>query len=190
MAKMEELNDWHGLLRGDENSFMRLYEKHYQSMYSFGLTVCQDKDIVKDAIHEVFCELWDNRSKFPVVQNEKAYLLTYLKRKILREIEKQQRNVPYENSIQSDFEKSYEDMLIEQQTDETSRQELKQSLSRLSPGQLEIIRLKYFELLDYEEIASKLELTPRTVYNQVSQAMKTLRLTLKVFSSMMLVFIQ
>jgi RNA polymerase sigma factor (sigma-70 family) len=189
MAQGNEYNDWHGLLQGDENSFMRLYDKHYQPMFSFGLTVCHDKDVVKDAIHEVFCELWDNRSRFPVVQNEKAYLMTYLKRKILREIEKQQRNSPFDDSPTAFFEKSYEELLIERQSDDANREQLKSSLEQLTAGQLEIIQLKYFEMLDYEQIAEKLQLQPRTVYNQVSKAMKTLRSALKVLSSVIIAII-
>jgi len=86
------------------------------------------------------------------------------------------------------FERPYEDLLVAQQTDDAAKLKLQHSLTKLTPGQMEIIKLKYFELLDYEEIADRLHLQPRTVYNKISEALKALRSHLKVLSSLYFVF--
>ncbi|WP_254412485.1 RNA polymerase sigma factor [Dyadobacter diqingensis] len=185
MENETEFNDWYRITQGDEKAFMRLYETHYQALYSFGFRVYPDKDLIKDTIQEVFFELWAKRTELSVVQNPKAYLATFLKRKILKELEKKYISLSPEHIQSLVFERSYEDLLIEQQTDSASRDQLKKSLERLTPGQLEIIRLKYYEQLDYEQIAEQLQLQPRTVYNKVSEALKTLRLHLKVLSSLL-----
>lgn len=188
MEKAGQTNDWYRLKQGDKDAFMRLYDSCYQAMYSFGFRVYPDKDLVKDAIHEVFCEVWENREKFPDITNEKAYLITYLKRKILRELEKKYVSLSDDHVQAMVFERSYEALLIEQQTDETSRLQLKKSLAQLTPGQLEIIRLKYYEQLDNDEIAERLQLKPRTIYNQISLALRTLRQHIKILTTLFFLF--
>jgi len=189
MENDADTGDWEGLKRGDENAFMRLYETHYQAMYSFGFRVYPDKDMIKDTIHEVFCELWDKQSGLPAVLNVKAYLFTYLKRKILKELEKKYVALSQEHIQSMIFERPYEDLLIAQQTDDATKLQLQMSLTKLTPGQLEIIQLKYFELLDYDQIGERLQIQPRTVYNKISEALKALRSHLRVFSSFYFVFI-
>ncbi|MFT4031250.1 MAG: sigma-70 family RNA polymerase sigma factor [Siphonobacter sp.] len=184
MQPRAELSDWDGLKQGNEDAFMNIYETHYQAMYSFGCRMYPSQELVKDTIHEVFCELWAKRVDLPSVENVKAYLITYLKRKILKELEKKNAYVEIEKAQFFLSEQSYEDLLIELQTDEHTRLKLKKFLQRLTPAQFEIIRLKYFELLSYEEIATRLELQPRTVYNQISEALKTLRTHFRILSSL------
>jgi hypothetical protein len=61
-------------------------------------------------------------------------------------------------------------------------------LNRINPAQLEIIRYKFFEKLTYEEFAVRMELQPGTVYNQVYEALKTMRSHLKVLFTLILVY--
>lgn len=163
---------------------MFLYETHYQALFAFGCRVSMDRELVKDSIHELFCELWDRRSRLPEVENIKSYLFTYLKRKLLRESQDAFASLTDTTTIPA--ERSYEEMLVEMQSDEDTKQRVQHLLSKLTPGQLEMIRLKYYEQLSYEAIAQRLQVQPRTVYNQVSEALKTLRKHMQVFSSLLL----
>lgn len=173
MAKGTEQIHWQHLKMGDREAFMFLYEAHYQGLYAFGCRVNADRELVKDTIHELFCELWDRRSRLPEVENIKAYLFTYLKRKLLRE--SQDTFISLHEATTVPIERSYEELLVEMQSDEDNKLRVQQLLHKLTPGQLEMIRLKYYEQLSYEDIARRLQLQPRTVYNQVSEALKTLR---------------
>jgi len=168
---------------------MQLYDFHYQSLFTFGCRINADKEIVKDCIHEVFCELWENRFDLPEVKQEKSYLFTYLKRKILKTWQDAQKATDTGLSILEQTELSYEAILINTQADEESKIRLQQLLRRISPLQLKIIEYKYFEMLNYDEIALRMNLSPRTVYNQVYEALKTMRKHLKLIMNLLLILI-
>ncbi|MDR6197479.1 sigma-70 family RNA polymerase sigma factor [Siphonobacter sp. SORGH_AS_0500] len=184
MAASTEQIHWQHLKMGDREAFMFLYESHYQALFAFGCRVIADRELVKDTIHELFCELWDRRSRLPEVDNVKAYLFTSLKRKLLRE--NQDVFASLSDTTAGPVERSYEETLVEMQSDDDNKRRVQHLLSKLTPGQLEMIRLKYYEQLSYEAIAQRLQLQPRTVYNQVSEALKTLRKHMQVLSSLFL----
>jgi len=184
-----ETGYWHSVREGDEQAFMQMYDFHYQSLFTFGCRVNADTEIVKDCIHEVFCELWENRFNLPEVTHEKSYLFTYLKRKILNTWQYTQKVTDSAHSVLPEIELSYEAVLIKSQADEESKIRLQQLLRRISPLQLKIIEYKYFEMLSYEEIAVRMDLSPRTVYNQVYEALKTMRKHLKLILNLLLILI-
>ncbi|GGH60326.1 hypothetical protein GCM10011379_08060 [Filimonas zeae] len=168
---------WQELQNGNEEAFMKLYNQSYQVLYSFGSRVHANSQVVKDTIHEMFCELWDQHARLPQVENVRAYLFTYLKRKLLREItiEVKHHSFVREDSSRPQMELSYEDMLVNLETDEETRNRLRHYLQKLTPAQLQIIQMKYYEGLSYEQIAHQLQLQPRTVYNRVYESLQLLR---------------
>jgi len=179
---------WDKIKEGDEKAFMDMYDAYYQSLFTFGCRINPAKEIVKDAIHELFCELWEKRSTLTNVTNEKSYLFTYLKRKILKEIAVAEKAAGIEKELPIEDDLSYEELLIRSQTTEENKVILKNLLNRVSPAQLKIIQYKFFEMLTYEEIGVRMKLQPRTVYNQVYEALKTMRNHLKVLFSLFLFY--
>lgn len=179
---------WNKIRGGDDKAFMDMYDAYYPSLFIFGCRINPNKEIIKDAIHELFCEVWENRTTLPEVLREKSYLFTYLKRKILKELQSAQKSSDLEKTLPIENALSYEELLIRSQTNAENQIKLQQLLDRISPAQLEIIRYKFFEQLSYEEIAIRMGLQPRTVYNQVYEALKTMRSHLKILLMLVLLF--
>ncbi|MDX5421341.1 MAG: sigma-70 family RNA polymerase sigma factor [Hymenobacteraceae bacterium] len=174
---------WEKIRQGDKDAFMQLYQGQYQQLFTFGCRVHANRELVKDCIHEMFCEIWNGRQNVQQVSNSRAYLFTYLKRKILKELQKvgsPQHALAPEQLEQHTHELSYEDLLIGSQADEEVRAKLQKVLQKLTKTQLEVIRLKYYESLSYEEVATALQIQPRTAYNQVYEALKLLRKYMRV----------
>ena len=166
---------------------MNMYDHYYQALYTFGCRINLDQELIKDSIHELYCELWENRLRLPEVHNEKAYLFTYLKRKILKALSSSQRNCEFQKDVIPENELSYETLLIQAQQNQESNIKLQQVLRRITPTQLRIIEYKFFDLMSYEEIAIKMQLSQRTVYNQVHQALKTMRSHFKVILDILII---
>jgi RNA polymerase sigma-70 factor (ECF subfamily) len=167
---------WNKIKSGDEAAFMQVYDANYKHLYLFGFSICQDPDLVKDQIHDLFCEIWDKRERLSTVYNIKSYLFTCVKRKIIKHIK-----LPLNPIItQEGIEPSIEDIIIAGQTEDLNAAKLANAFKSLSPSQRQIMLLKYYEGLSYEEIASQLNNKPRTVYNQVHDALKRLRASLKI----------
>lgn len=171
---------WAAIKKGDADALKAVYQHCYKDLYAFGFRFCADKEQVKDGIHEMFCEIWTKKHQLNDANNISAYLKTYLKRKILKstinaftsEADEQKKELFL-------TERSYEDLLIQSQTNDIRKEKIAVALEQLSPSQREIITLKFFEGLSYEQISSLLNITARTVYNQVYKSLLTLKQQLK-----------
>lgn len=173
---------WSELKAGNEQAFMQVYKQTYQALYGFGCRVHNNQQVVKDAIHEMFCEVWDNRAKLPQVENVTSYLFTYLKRKLLKEITIEVKHNAFvqEDGNNPQAELSWEEMLVQMETDAEMKEKLRFFLQKLTPAQLQIVRLKFYDGLSYEQIAKQLSLQPRTVYNKVYESLQLLRKYLNI----------
>ncbi|MNL55254.1 RNA polymerase sigma factor SigK [compost metagenome] len=77
------------------------------------------------------------------------------------------------------MEMSYEEVIVKVQTDELVRFKLKAALQKLTYRQKQLIHLKFFDGLSYEQIAEQTTQTIKTAYNTVYDAIKILRKELK-----------
>jgi RNA polymerase sigma-70 factor (ECF subfamily) len=169
---------WNCMLEGDKNAFLTIYNNFYTSLFQYGFGLTKDKELTKDCIQELFLEIWNTRSSINKnVIDVKSYLFTWLRRKISRTLSIQTRKRSGENKRENcdAHESSYEELLIAFQGTENKKEKLERALNRLTKKQLEIIRLKFFDNLSYEEIAMQTSLTTRTVYNTIYEALRHLR---------------
>ena len=172
---------WNAIRNGNTAAMKMLYQESYSDLYAYGFSIIADGDKTKDALHELFCELWQSRSSLSEVHHVKAYLKTCLKHKLGRAIslEKQTSSIDDHLSAQDLKELSYEELLIATQTENDAKIQLWQAIHKLTPTQREIIDFKFFKGLNYDAIALLLGLKPRTVYNHVYTALCALRSALK-----------
>jgi len=176
-----EGNIWHHIQNGDTEAMKILYKNCYQELYAYAFKMLPDKEKIKDCLHEIFCQIWEDRKKIGDITNIKAYLVTCVRNRILKEIKQSSHVDQIENHGDLNQFKaySYEQLLIESQHLEERKQKIWDAVSRLTPMQREIISLKFLQNLSYQAIAIQLELKPRTVYNHVYAAICSLRITLK-----------
>ena len=177
------MDNWLLMTGGDRNAFLSIYECHYNALFSYGFSLCANTELTKDCIQELFLEIWVKRATINCeVDNIRSYLFTWLRRKIYKELghvensksTNQNAFNPEENIL------PYEDLLIAFQNSEEKKTKLRSALRKLTPKQLEVIRLKFFESLSYAEIAAKTSLKQRTVYNLIYEAIQTLRLYMRM----------
>lgn|SRR5690606_8906703 len=175
---------WERIRAGDEDAFFDLYAALYNELVNFGIRTCGDTDLSTEATDQIFVTLWEKRTSLDRVDNVQSYLITFLKRRILRLIEKQQKiNKALQNVKAEDewFEMPYEDFIICVQTNEIIQLRLKEALEKLSFRQKQLVHLKFFEGMTYEKIAEQTGMTVKTAYNTLYDALKVLREELKEF---------
>ncbi|MEM9824490.1 MAG: sigma-70 family RNA polymerase sigma factor [Bacteroidota bacterium] len=171
----EESQLWEAIAKGDEEAFRQIFEHYYAHLYRFGMRFAFDPALVKDAIQEVFFDLWKQRSQLSTVNNHQAYLLQMLKYKLSRANQKKRDTEARKIESTASSGPSYESLLIAQQESEEQQQKLERAFLQLSPRQREIIRLRFFEGLSYDEIAQRSDVRKRTIYNQIHEALKVLK---------------
>lgn len=154
---------------------VQIFEMHYQSMLLFGGGVCSDNNLVKDCIQDLFLKFCENQDLILEARNQEAYLKASLRREILRKVKKSEMSSSRTSQIREIAVPSYEDILIKKQKSLQDALNVKEALSQLTKSQKTILTLRFYRSMSYDEIAEKLEITKRTVYNQVHDSMKKLK---------------
>lgn len=175
---------WERIRSGDENAFFDLYASLYNDLVNFGIRTCGDVDISGEATDIVFVTIWEKRERLSRVENVRSYLITFLKRKILRLLEKQRKiNTALQNVKAEDdwVEMPYDEFIIRVQTNEIIRLRLKEALEKLTFRQKQLVHLKFFVGMGYEKIAEVTDMSVKTAYNTLYDALKVLREELKEF---------
>lgn len=175
------VKNWKLLIEGEKQGLYACFSLFYDDLYRFGLSLYRNPELIKESIQNLFIELWKIRDRLAEVENIQQYVFTIYKRIIYKT---NQKLIHKEVLVDVDTEEiaaqyitvgSYETILIASQEDEHLKKRLRYALSNLSPRQKEIIQMRYFDCMSFKEISLKTELTERTVYNTLHNAVNVLR---------------
>ncbi len=128
---------------------MRKYTAVYiNELYHYGTKLCVDESLVKDAIQEVYIDLYLKRERnhcHPA--NLKFYLILALKRNLIKKLKQNRRiqNEDSENELLFEPVYSIEKIMIEQEEDEEKIRSLVKALHQITPKQKEAVYLRFNE---------------------------------------------
>ncbi|HEY0679445.1 MAG TPA: sigma-70 family RNA polymerase sigma factor [Chitinophagaceae bacterium] len=166
---------WESFLTGDQQAFGLLFKNNYPHLIQYGNKICRSPALLEDTIQELFLDIWKNRNPVPAL-SVRAYLLKALKYKLLKELSRNNHTTYDENDgSDSAFELGYEAMLIIKQEDEERTKRIQQSLQELSHRQREIIYLKFYQNLSYEEVSEIMNINYQAARNLLYHAIKALK---------------
>lgn len=168
---------WKAFRSGNEKALIVIFERLNKPIYSYGFKITGDSELVKDAIQELFIEIWQNRSRLSDTTSIKFYLFKSLRRKLIRLMNKRENRLFGRLTIAHDNETSpsHEFVMISEQVSSEQREGLMRILSKLSARQHEAIFLRYFEELNCEQIAEIMKLRKQVVYNLIHDALTKLK---------------
>lgn len=163
------------LRNGDEQALFSLITMYYNDLFKYGLKFTADHSRTKDIIQQFVLHIWENRSKFRTVENIKGYLLVAFKRFLIQELRKIMKyNSMYKEA--GDAPAYYqEELIVIFQQNELLRKTLLAAIESLPLRHKELLRLRYYEQLNFDEIAERTSLSTRTIYNNLYEALKKLR---------------
>lgn len=172
-------NLWQGLKQGDKEMFLALYKKYYHTLLFIGLKEMKDAHLVKDIIQQLFLYLWEKRETIQEARNIKSYLITSFLRKLTADWKKSKQSGMLQvvrSGYPEDPQPNPEEKLIRKDEQSHLFKMLKDRINELPNRQKELITLKFYEGLTYEEIVQRTGLSHRTVYNKIHEGLKKLKL--------------
>jgi RNA polymerase sigma factor (sigma-70 family) len=174
---MDDKSKWHLFLQGDKDALSHIFLDYHDDLFNYGLKLSGHKDIVKDAIQDLFLKLWKNRNNLSNIQSIKPYLLKSLRHHVLDSLELRKSWQTIDNEYESTQQITYshEDFLINNQIDEEIHQQVINTLNKLTLRQREAIYLRYFENLEFETIAQIMEMNVQSVRNTIYRATQLMR---------------
>jgi RNA polymerase sigma factor (sigma-70 family) len=169
---------WKKVCSGNEEALGKLFGVMFDSLYSYGYRIIPESEDVRDAIQEVFFQLWKYRENLSVPDSVRAYLFTSLRHELLNKKKATSRRSEICNKyLIEQFDalinyNSWEEVL---DLEEKESRDLRKAIERLTPRQREAVYLKYFEGLSTDELSQILQMHAQSVYNLVYNAINNLR---------------
>jgi len=175
---------WQSFKAGDRTSFEKIYQLYFKNLYEYGMRLLNNSDLVKDNIHDLFVKIWMNKSNLGEVTNVKSYLLVSLRGAIYNNNAKNKKPAISIEELDEGYyfkmDFSVENEFIRKDNFSDEKQKLLALMNSLSPRQKEVIYLKYFEELSYDEIASIMHISVKATYKLSARALDSLRQILNV----------
>ncbi len=170
-----ELGLWYDFISGNENAFRIIYDHYVQELFRFGLHFSKSEDLVLDAIHDLFIDLYNYRPQLKSANSIKHYLLLSLKRKIFRLQGEESRYLSFDSEeIPFSYSLTYSDEENNGNDDDRLKL-LEKAMAELSDRQREAIYLRYVSGLSYEELGEILQLNYQSARNLIHRGMEKLR---------------
>lgn len=168
---------WRSFKDGDKKSFHIIYNDHFVHLSNYGLRLTNDRELLEDAIHDLFVKLWNNKSNLADVTSIRSYLLVALRSVILNKIRKSSRLKLYDDadSIPFNMDFSPESEFISREDDTDTIRRLTEGLNKLTIRQKEVLYLRYYAGLNYDEIATVLDISVKATYKLSGRALQALR---------------
>lgn len=164
---------------GNRDAFDALYRKHWRFVYNAAYKRLENYDQAKDIAQDVFIQFWTqqtSRSSAPVIDNLSAYLYVAVRNNVLKWMESEKKFVPIPDLlVQLESRRDDADALMRYNE---LRLAFETVVERLPQQQQVIFRMRYDYDLSSDEIADKLNVSPKTVRNQLGRALLKLKTAL------------
>ena len=177
-------------IKYDPNAFEVLFKRYFASLCAY----CQyqysfDLDLAREAVHTGFIKLWETRQNISTDLSAKAYLFRIINNVCLDFIRHQNVKRKYERYVQQHSNEAFENSGGDLTDIKALKEAIDRAIAELPEKMREIFVLSRHEGLKYAEIASRLQLSVKTVETQMSRALAKLKDKLSSFYSHFLVFI-
>ena len=137
------------------------------------IRILKDEHLAEDITQDVFLELWKKRDIRQINTALKAYLRRSVMNRCLNYIRDQKMAFEEEDKL-PEWPSSNSDALANMETGELE-QSLQKAIEALPDRCRIVFNLSRFENLSYRQIADQLEISIKTVENQISKALRLLR---------------
>ncbi len=175
------------LINDDQVAFTIIFTRYYEDLVHFSFGITHNSDASEEVVQDVFLKLWENRSKLDIHTSLKSYLLKSVQNRSIDSL----RHISITNKYASIVLEH--PMLLENDTENyllfsELENNFAQALGKLPVQNAEVFRMSRIESFNYQEIATKLGISVRTVEVRMSKAISLLREELKDFLILFLIF--
>lgn len=159
--------------RGDEFAFVALYNRYKSPVYAFCARMLLDRAAAQDVMQEAFVRVYENRQRLLSAGSFKAYLFMVARNQCLNTLRREGRHTGLADEAPGvspvDAETPFSELLKSEQVDLINR-----FLGALSPEYREVLVLREYQNLSYEEIAAVTRNTVSSVKSRLFKARRKL----------------
>ena len=157
-----------------KQKFERLFKENYPHMYRMAFSLVENADDAKDAVHQVFAQIW--RGKPQISEDSiRGYLLAATRNQCLHMLRSRQ----LQRKMEEELQRETEETLNEER--EELLQQLRQVINdNLTEQDRRVLQLHYEDEMTYQETASVLGISASAVNKHITHSLFKIRKTLKI----------
>jgi len=179
MRNEDDLLLWRSFKQGDWDAYSRLYDSYFGLLNNYGYKFTRDTELIEDAVHDLFVRLWTSRERLSNPLSVKNYLFKSMRNILLRKMKREEKFTDIDGQeYPLSFSISYGSETIKRIEDRELQAKIRTFIDTLPPRQQEIIYLRFYEGLSYEEIADIMSISVNSAYKLLYKALDNLQSSL------------
>ena len=168
-----------GMKKGEDRAFRALFDAYYKYLTVTSFKILGDFEKAKDLAQDVFADLWQKREQIEISSTVKGYLRRMVVNKTLNYIKTKRIDFTDPTELP---ESTTQYQNAQQKIEGDDLQQIINKAIDSLPGRCKIIFvLRRMEDMSHKEIGTKLDISPKTVENQMTKALKVLRLAVEPY---------
>jgi RNA polymerase sigma-70 factor, ECF subfamily len=155
---------------GDEFAFVGIYNRYKGAVYAFCLKMLNDSEQAQDCMQETYLRVYENRNRLLKRESFKSWLFTIARNQCLNRIRRNRKHVAFNDDVGSTCLSSDTPVTRMEKTDQIRF--VRCYLDRLKLEYREVLILREYQNLSYEEIAAVTRSSISSVKSRLFKARK------------------
>ena len=174
------------LAKSDVRAFDFLYEKYFSKLYGAVYKRLQNRELTEEVVQELFISLWERRAVLSISTTIEAYLFSSVKYLVIAQYKKNNLFEKYSISLNPEANDNFTEQAIA--FDELNA--AYQKALKLLPERCREVFLLKRTGMSQRDISEKMDISEKTVENQMTKALKILREALSDYTVLLIIWLQ
>jgi RNA polymerase sigma-70 factor (ECF subfamily) len=181
-----EIDLFRKMKQGDQSAFEMIFKNHYKPLCNYAFTFLRDRDEAEEIVQATFLTVWEKKESIAIESSLKAYLYRAVRNSCLnakKHIKIKQKHSEETLHIADNSNEAVLETVISSELD----QKIGAAIMELPEQCRLVFKLSRYENLKYQEIADQLNISIKTVENQIGKALKIMREHLKEYLPVLMI---
>jgi RNA polymerase sigma-70 factor (ECF subfamily) len=180
--------NYRAIKEGNQIAFEMIFKTYYKPLCHYAYSFLNDKNEAEEVVQTAFIKIWEKKNELSVQSSLKAYLYSMVRNGCLNVIKHEKVKQLHAKWHVQETERSRE--LVEEKVLSNDLESKIYLAMKALPEQCRLVfQLSRFEELKYQEIADQLQISVKTVENQMGKALKIMRVQLKEYLPLYVLFL-
>jgi len=163
-----------------EAVFEDVYKTHFRALHAYAHSILADREQAEEMVQQVFLKLWEKKANLEINSSLQAYLYRSVYNEsinFLKHEKVKQAHVSFVKHTTNESSGNHHKNIDTKELEE----KIRIALNKLPEQCRTIFQLSRYEELKYKEIAERLQLSVKTIENQMGKALKIMRTELAAY---------
>jgi RNA polymerase sigma-70 factor (ECF subfamily) len=177
---------WNAVRLGDEKAFDFLVKEQYPNLCNFANRILNNLPEAEEVVQDAFVKLWQNKDQIDLKNSLKSYLYQAVHNLAINKLDylktnkfKPNKTVSQEQWLHIHNSYTIDDTTVQMLEATETEALINKAIDKLPEKCREVFLLSRYDLLSYEEISDKLQLSQNTIRVQIFRALEFIQAFIK-----------